>query len=182
MNHNMSPPKPPQRPGTGLGGRTGVSVAVLSVVLAIASFLAYLPVLRNEFIDLDDPAYVTQNDHVRTGLSWKNVQWALSSTEAANWHPLTWLSHMLDCQIFGLTPAGHHAVNAMLHAVNATLLFILLQRATQLCWRSFFVAALFAVHPLNVETVAWVFERKSLLCMFFLLLLFAVYARFSLFW
>ena len=178
MNHNMSPPKPPQRNGTGMSGRTGVSVAVLSVVLAIASFLVYLPVLRNGFIDLDDPAYVTQNDHVRTGLSWKNVQWALSSTEAANWHPLTWLSHMLDCQIFGLNPAGHHAVNAMLHAVNATLLFILLQRATELSWRSFFVAALFAVHPLNVETVAWVSERKSLLCMFFSLLCVAFYERF----
>lgn len=161
-----------------MGGRIGVSPAALSVVLAVASLLVYLPVLRNGFIDLDDPAYVTQNDHVRNGISWKNLVWALSSTEAANWHPLTWASHMLDCQIFGLNPAGHHAVNVILHAVNATLLFVLLLRATQLPWRSFFVAALFAVHPLNVETVAWVSERKSLLCMFFSLLCVAFYARF----
>jgi Flp pilus assembly protein TadD len=178
MNRAMLSVKPPQRAGSGMDGRAGVSVAVLPVVLAIASFLVYSPVLRNGFIDLDDPAYVTQNDHVRTGLNWKNVLWALSSTEAANWHPLTWLSHMIDCQIFGLDPAWHHAVNAMLHAVNATLLFVLLQKATQLTWRSFLVAALFAVHPLNVESVAWVSERKSLLCMFFSLCCVAFYAEF----
>src|SRR5499427_5104439 len=126
MNHNMSSPKPPQRNGTGMGARTGVSVAVLSVVLAIASFLVYLPALRNGFVDLDDPAYVTQNDHVRTGLTWNNIQWAFTSTDAANWHPVTWVSHMLDCQIFGLSPAGHHAVNIALHALNAALLFLML--------------------------------------------------------
>src|SRR5262249_4863201 len=179
MNQTMLSVKPPQRDGSGMGGRTGAAAPVLSVVLTMASLLVYLPVLRNGFIDLDDPAYVTQNDHVRNGVSWKNVLWALTSTEAANWHPLTWLSHMLDCQIFGLNPTGHHAGNVILHAVNATLLFVLLLSATQLLWRSFFVAALFAVHPLNVETVAWVSERKSLLCMLFSLLCVAFYARFA---
>ena len=158
--------------------RTRASIPLLAFLIAALSLLVYLPVLRNGFVDLDDPAYVTQNDHVRAGLSWKDFQWALSSTEAANWHPLTWLSHMLDCQIFGLHAAGHHAVNAIFHALNAALLFLLLQKATQLPWRSFFVAALFAVHPLNVETVAWVSERKSLLCMFFSLLCVGLYARF----
>src|SRR5262249_55200551 len=108
----------------------------------------------------------------------KNVQWVFTSTEAANWHPLTWVSHMLDCQIFGLNPAGHHAVGAILHAFNAALLFLLLQNATKLPWRSLFVAAVFALHPLNVETDAWGSERKSLLCMFFSLLCVAFYARF----
>lgn len=165
--------------GAGMGRRTGVSVPALATLIAIASLLAYLPVLRNGFVNLDDPAYLTQNSHVRTGVSWKNVQWALTSTEAANWHPLTWLSHMLDCQIFGLNAAGHHAVSAIFHAVNAVLLFVLLQKATQLPWRSFFVAAIFSLHPLNVETVAWASERKSLLCMFFSLLCVAFYAKFA---
>ena len=177
MFPNMSSPSP-QSTGAGRDIRTGLSVPTLSIFIAIASLLVYLPVFRNGFVDLDDPSYVTRNDHVRTGVSWKNVEWALSSTEAANWHPLTWLSHMLDCQIFGLNAVGHHAVNAIFHAVNAVVLFVLLYKATQLPWRSFFVAALFSLHPLNVETVAWVSERKSLLCMFFSLLCVAFYARF----
>src|ERR1043166_5175915 len=148
MFPNMSSPSP-QSTGAGRDIRTGLSVPTLSIFIAISSLLVYLPVFRNGFVDLDDPAYVTRNDHVRTGVSWKNVEWALSSTEAANWHPLTWLSHMLDCQIFGLNAAGHHAVNAIFHAVNAVVLFVLLYKGTQLPWRSFFVAALFSLHPLN---------------------------------
>lgn len=178
MSANIPPPSLPQPAGAGRDSRTGVSVLALAILIAVASLLVYLPVLRNGFVDLDDPAYVTQNDHVQTGVSWKNVRWALSSTEAANWHPLTWVSHMLDCQIFGRNAAGHHAVSAVFHALNAVLLFVLLQKATLLPWRSFFVAALFSVHPLNVETVAWASERKSLLCMFFSLLCVASYARF----
>src|SRR5262245_390570 len=178
MSANTLPPSPPQPAGAGQDSRAGVSVPALAILLVISSLLVYLPVLRNGFVDLDDPAYVTRNDHVRTGISWRNFQWALTSTEAANWHPLTWVSHMLDCQIFGMNAAGHHAVSAIFHAVNAVLLFLLLQKGTRLPWRSFFVAALFALHPLNVESVAWASERKSLLCMFFSLLCAALYARF----
>src|SRR5215471_153250 len=178
MSAPASPASPLQPAGTGREKKTGVSTRALALSIAAVSLLSYLPLLRNGFVDLDDPAYLTHNDHVLTGISWRNIQWALSSTEAANWHPLTWFSHMLDCQIFGLHAAGHHAVSAVLHAVNAVLLFILLERATRLSGRSFFVAALFSVHPLNVETVAWASERKSLLCMFFSLLCVAAYARF----
>ena len=110
-----------------------------------------------------------------TGLNLGNVVWAFTSFHEANWHPLTWLSHMADCQLFGLNSGPHHLVNVALHAANVLLLFWLLQRATGAVWRSFFVAALFAVHPLNVETVAWVAERKSLLCTLFSLLTIAAY-------
>jgi len=121
-------------------------------------------------LDFDDRDYVTLNDHVKAGLSRQNIAWAFRSVEAANWHPLTWISHMADCQIFGLNPAGHHAVSAALHAINAVLLFLLLEKATGLRSRSLCVAALFALHPLNVETVAWISERKSLLSLLFSLL------------
>src|SRR5215467_826263 len=178
MSAPASPASPLQPAGTGLENKTGVSTRALALSIAAGSLLSYLPLLRNGFVDLDDPAYLTHNDHVLTGISWRNIQWALSSTEAANWHPLTWFSHMLDCQIFGLHAAGHHAVSAVLHAVNAVLLFMLLERATRLSGRSFFVAALFSVHPLNVETVAWASERKTLLCMFFSLLCVTFYAKF----
>src|SRR5713101_4232549 len=104
----------------------------------------------------------TRKDASR-GLSWRNVAWAFRSIDAANWHPLTWISHMADCQFFGLNPTGHHAVSVLLHAINAVLLFLLLNKTTGFRWRSLCVAGLFALHPLNVETVAWISERKSLL-------------------
>ncbi|HSC45635.1 MAG TPA: tetratricopeptide repeat protein [Candidatus Acidoferrum sp.] len=151
----------------------------LASALVCVTFAVYFPALRNGFVDLDDPAYVTDNAHVRSGLSWGNIRWAFGSFEAANWHPLTWLSHMADCQIFGLNAAGHHFTNILLHAINAVLLFWLLYRATNFCWRSFAVAALFAVHPLNVQTVAWVAERKSLLCMLFSLVTVACYGWYA---
>jgi tetratricopeptide (TPR) repeat protein len=117
---------------------------------------------------------VTANAHVRQGLSWSNIRWAFTATVEANWHPLTWISHMADVQFFGLNAAGHHAVSVLFHAINVVLLFFLLNRATGYTLRSAVVAALFAVHPLNVESVAWVAERKSLLCtLFFLLALWA---------
>jgi len=157
----------------------GFSLPALAAGLGTAMLLAYHTTIRNGFVDFDDPSYVTQNDHVRTGLSWANIRWAFESIEAANWHPLTWLSHMLDCQLFGLNAAGHHAVSAGLHAVNAMLLFFLLDRATGFRWRSLSVAGLFALHPLNVETVAWAAERKSILCMFFSLLMVACYGWYA---
>jgi protein O-mannosyl-transferase len=156
-----------------------VPVWALAVLLGLATLAVYYPAMRNGFVDFDDRDYVTQNQHVQAGLSWRNVAWAFRSIEAANWHPLTWISHMADCQFFGLNATGHHAVSVVLHAINAVLLFLLLNRATGFRWRSFCVAALFALHPLHVETVAWVSERKSLLSMLFSLLAVACYAWYA---
>jgi len=151
----------------------------LGALLVFATLLLYCRVAHYEFLDFDDSQYVTKNVHVRTGWNLGNVVWASTSFYAANWHPLTWLSHMADCQLFGLNSGSHHLVNVALHAANVLLVFLLLQRATGAVWRSFFVAALFAVHPLNVETVAWVTERKSLLSTLFSLLTIAAYGWYA---
>ena len=149
---------------------------LLGALLVVVTLLLYLPVVHHEFINgWDDDDYVTGNIHVRSGLKPANVAWAFTSFDMSNWHPVTWLSHMLDCQLFGLNSGAHHYVNVLLHAANVLLLFWILQRATDAVWRSFVVAALFAVHPLNVETVAWVAQRKSLLSAFFSLLTIASY-------
>ena len=147
----------------------------LAVVLAIVALGVYSPVAQHPFVNFDDQPYIVENSHITNGLTWSTVRWALTATEEANWHPLTWISHALDCQLFGLNAAGHHATNAVLHAANAALLFLLLFVATGLRWRSFAVAAFFAMHPLNVESVAWAAERKNVLSMFFLLLTLAAY-------
>lgn len=149
--------------------------ALLGALLVAATLLLYAPVTHHEFLDYDDSAYVTKNIHVRTGLNLDNAAWAFTTLHESNWHPLTWLSHMADCQLFGLNSGSHHLVNVVFHAVNVFFLFLLLENATGAVWRSFFVAVLFAVHPLNVETVAWVAERKSLLSMFFCLVTVGVY-------
>ena len=159
--------------------RWRLPVWALAALLVVATIAVYGSAIRNGFVDFDDGVYITHNEHVQAGLSWRNVGWAFRSIEAANWHPLTWISHMTDCQVFGLNPAGHHAVNVMLHALNAALLFLLLNRATGFPWRSLCVAALFALHPLNVETVAWVSERKSLLSMLFSLMAVACYGWYA---
>ena len=130
-------------------------------VIALATVVVFVPVLRHGFVNYDDPEYVTENVHVRAGLSWAGVTWAFAAPHAANWHPLTWLSHMLDAQLFGLSPAGHHATSVLLHATSAALLFEVLAGMTGAPWRSAFVAAVFALHPLRVESVAWVSERKD---------------------
>jgi protein O-mannosyl-transferase len=149
---------------------------LLGAVLVAIPLLLYRPVLQHDFFRLwDDDAYVTDNPHVRTGLTLANMRWAFTSFEQSNWHPVTWLSHMLDCQLFGLHPAAQHGVNVLLHVANVLLLFWILQKATGAVWRSFFVALMFAVHPLNVETVAWIAQRKSLLSAFFSLLTLAAY-------
>ncbi|HXJ90654.1 MAG TPA: tetratricopeptide repeat protein [Candidatus Binatia bacterium] len=151
-------------------------VPLLSGFLVVVSLLLYLPVLHHDFLKLwDDDAYITDNPHVRTGLTLSNVRWAFTSFEQSNWHPATWLSHQLDCQLFGLNAGAQHGVNVLLHAANALLLFWILQRATGRVWPSFWVALVFAVHPLNVETVAWIAQRKSLLSAFFSLLAVAAY-------
>jgi tetratricopeptide (TPR) repeat protein len=144
------------------------------MLLTTAALLSYSSVTHNGFLNYDDDQYVTSNVHVRSGLTPDTVKWAFTTFFYANWHPLTWLSHALDCQLFALNPAGHHNTSVLLHTVNAVLLFLLLQSATGFRWRSLMVAALFALHPINVESVAWVAERKNVLSMFFFLL--ALYA------
>jgi len=129
-------------------------------VLTVAAFL---PIAQADFVSLDDPLYVTRNPHVTGGLTLDGVAWAFTASRAANWHPLTWMSHMLDVELFGLQAGGHHAVNLALHITTTLLLFGLLRRLTSATWRSAFVAALFGVHPLHVESVAWIAERKDVL-------------------
>ena len=153
--------------------------ALLAVALLIGSVLTvYWPVLGFDFINLDDDLYVTANPRVRAGLTPANVLWAFSSTRAPLWHPLTWLSHMADCQLYGLAPAGHHVTNLVLHVANAVLVFLVFRRMTGAVWRSAVVAGLFALHPLRVESVAWVAERKDVLSAFFCLLALWSYAAY----
>ncbi len=184
--------KPGKARVAALGGRAGVpgssdpgagpppSVrrrALLAGLLFVLVAGIFMPAVTHDFITYDDPAYVTENPHVTAGLTWNGVRWAFRSTEASNWHPLTWLSHMADCQLFGLHPWGHHLTSVLLHAANAVLLFSFLQTMTGAPWRSLFVAALFGIHPLHVESVAWVSERKDVLSTTFMLLALCAYAR-----
>ena len=144
------------------------------------TLIAYEPVRKYEFVDYDDDRYVTANPRIQQGLSWNNAAWAFQSTEVANWHPLTWLSHMADFELYGLNPSGHHLTNLLFHLINVVLLFLVLQEMTGAVWRSALAAALFAVHPLNVESVAWIAERKNVLSTLFWLLTvwaYAFYAR-----
>jgi len=143
---------------------------LIPLVLALVTLAVFWQVRDHEFINLDDEQYVTQNPHVRGGLKAGGLAWAFTTTHASNWHPLTWLSHMLDSQLFGMNPAGHHLVNLLFHVASALLLFLVLNRMTQALWQSAAVAFLFALHPLHVESVAMVAERKDVLSTFFLLL------------
>jgi Tfp pilus assembly protein PilF len=152
---------------------------VLSLSLVVITLLLYNRVSHFSFLNFDDERYVTDNLHVRAGLHWSTVAWAVTSTTDANWHPLTWLSHALDCQLFGMNPAGPHFINVLLHALSAVLLFLLLARSTGRTGASFFVAALFAVHPLNVESVAWVAERKNVLSTLFFFFTLGAYGGYA---
>ena len=152
--------------------------AAISAVLTLGTLALYLPILHNGFINFDDDAYITDNPHVDGGLTWSGIVWAFKSGYAANWHPLTWISHMLDCRLFGLHPAGHHLVNVLFHTANTLLLFILLNSLTGALWRSAFVAALFAWHPMHVESVAWASERKDVLSAFFWMLTLIAYTHY----
>jgi len=143
---------------------------LLALFLIVITVFSYWPTFSNGFVNYDDNGYVSDNSHIQPGLTVANISWAFRSTHMANWHPLTWISHMADIQLFGLHPGGHHASSLFLHAINAALLFLLLRCATGFLWRSFCVAAMFALHPLNVECVAWISERKSLLSTTFLFL------------
>jgi protein O-mannosyl-transferase len=172
--------RPQAAPASSPSRQPGRQTLVYCLALTAVVLAAYNPVTRNSFVNYDDEGYILQNAHVRAGLTPDTVKWAFTTYEQTNWHPLTWLSHALDCQLFGLNPAGHHYMSVLLHAANAVLLFLLLQSATGFRWRSLMVAALFALHPINVESVAWAAERKNVLSMlFFLLSLYAYtwYAR-----
>jgi tetratricopeptide (TPR) repeat protein len=136
---------------------------MIAVLLFALTALLFARALGNDFVNYDDPDYVTANQHVKAGLSVAGVKWALQSGEASNWHPLTWVSHMIDGSLFGMNPRGHHATSVFLHALNAALAFAALRRLSGAVWASAFVAALFAWHPLRVESVAWVAERKDVL-------------------
>ena len=152
---------------------------LLCLLLAAVVFAVYFPALSHPFVIFDDVDYVTQNRQVQQGLTPATFRWALTSLQYSNWHPLTWISHALDCEIFGLDPGGHHFTNLLLHAINAVLIFLLLLRITRKAGRSLLVAALFALHPINVENVAWVAERKTLLSMMFMLLALGAYVRYA---
>ncbi|HVV70399.1 MAG TPA: tetratricopeptide repeat protein, partial [Verrucomicrobiae bacterium] len=163
----------------GPANRVLASPVLMSLALAVCTLAVFGCAAWNEFVNYDDPDYVTSNPHVQSGFSWDNVIWAFTTGHASNWHPLTWLSHMFDCQVFGQSPVGPHLVNVAFHVANAVLLFLLLRRLTGAHWASAFVAALFALHPEHVESVAWVSERKDVLSTFFLLLTITAYARFA---
>ncbi|PYJ03217.1 MAG: hypothetical protein DME25_12870, partial [Verrucomicrobia bacterium] len=151
----------------------------IALALSLGTLICYWPMMGHRFISFHDSAYITQNPRVAAGLSWAGVAWALKSGYVCNWHPLTWLSHMLDCELYGLNPAGHHLTNLLLHAANTLLLLLLLHQLTGARWRSAIVAALFAWHPLHVESVAWAAERKDVLSTFFFLLTLGAYARYA---
>jgi len=151
----------------------------LCLLIAGITFLAYLPVKDNGFINYDDEEYVTANKNVQGGLTFRNLQWAFAAMEVGNWHPLTWLSHMVDYDLFGPSPAGHHLTSLLLHIFNSLLLFLVLNRMTHALWRSALAAALFALHPLHVESVAWVAERKDVLCALFCILSMGAYALYA---
>lgn len=153
--------------------------ALLALGLAILTFITFSGALQNGFVNFDDDAYVTENPHVNTGLSLDNLRWALTAAHSANWHPLTWLSHQLDCELFGQRAAGHHATSILLHAANAVLVFLFLRLSTGVRWPSALVAALFAVHPLRVESVAWIAERKDVLSAFFGLAAMCAYVKYA---
>lgn len=172
----------PLSPAAGVSAPPGASFpvsALLSLVLLIAVFGAFAPILSNAFVNYDDPDYVTTNAHVQHGLNWASLAWAFRSSEHGNWHPLTWLTHTLECQVFGLKPWGHHLTSLLLHALNTCLVFVLFKRMTGAMWRSFMVAALFGLHPLRVESVAWVAEQKDVLSAAFGLLALWAYTRYA---
>lgn len=147
----------------------------ISLLLFAATFALYHPVVHDPFFNMDDQGYVYENLQVQAGFTWPTIKWAMLTFDDSNWHPLTWYSHTLDCTLFGIDPAGHHLMNALWHSLDAVVLFWVLLLATGFVGRSFMVAALFAFHPINVESVAWMAERKTLLSTFFFLLALGAY-------
>jgi len=149
----------------------------LGLILAAGTLATYWRVSQFDFVDYDDQDYVRDNPHVQFGLSLQNISWAFTHVHSANWHPLTWISHMLDCQLFGLNAGAHHVINVILHVINTLLLFALIRQMTGAVWRGAIVAGLFALHPAHVESVAWISERKDVLSTLFALLALSSYVR-----
>lgn len=143
------------------------AIYLVILLIIVANLATYSPLFSNKFVIYDDPEYITENVNVAAGLTLSGISWAFTSLENFNWHPLTWLSHMLDVQLFGLNPAGHHFISLLIHIVNSILVLTIFFRMTGALWRSALVALLFAIHPLHVESVAWAAERKDLLCALF---------------
>src|SRR5665213_1053105 len=152
----------------------GVCAALAVFVMAL-----FWGALDCEFVNYDDPAYITSNQEVQRGINARSIAWAFTSGAATNWHPLTWLSHIVDFQLYGMKPAGHHLTSILLHAANSILLFLILKRMTGAMWRSAFVAAFFALHPLRVESVVWISERKDVLSTLFWMLTVWAYIRYA---
>src|SRR5664280_2769201 len=151
----------------------GVCIFLVAII-----WVVFGQTLRHAFIDFDDDLYVYENPTVTRGLNLKGIEWAFTHRVCANWHPLTMMSHMLDCQLYGLNASGHHLTNVLLHTASVILLFLVLRRMTGFLWRSAFVAAVFAIHPLRAESVAWVAERKDVLSAFFFMLTLGAYVRY----
>jgi len=170
-------PAPPKAP-VPVKVQSHIPVWLLAVLLGLVTMALYWPATRHDFVNYDDDLYVTANVHTQAGLTWENVKWAFFNPVDVNWHPLTVLSHMLDCQLYGLNPWGHHLTSVLLHTLNTMLVFLLLLRLTGATWRSVAVAALFGWHPVHVESVAWVAERKDVLSTCFGLLALIFYARY----
>ncbi len=150
-------------------------ILIIYIFLTVATFIAFWQVRNCDFVNYDDPIYVTKNNHIQNGITMEGIRWAFTTSYATNWHPLTWISHMLDVQFYGLDPGWHHITNLLFHIANALLLFFVLNRMTKDHWKSAFVAALFALHPLHVESVSWVAERKDVLSAFFWILTMGAY-------
>ncbi|MHC4912417.1 MAG: tetratricopeptide repeat protein [Planctomycetota bacterium] len=148
------------------------------VFLVVATLTVFWPVQKYSFLDYDDHQYVTDNQHVKAGLTSEGIIWAFTTGHVSNWHPLTWLSHMLDCQLFGTDPGRHHLINLLIHTISTIVLFAVFKKVTGAVWLSGFVAAAFAFHPLHVESVAWIAERKDVLSGLFWMLTMAVYLRY----
>lgn len=151
---------------------------LLCVALAAIIVLVFFQTYNHEFINFDDNTYITANPNIKNGINFNSLKWAFTTGHEGNWHPLTWISHLIDYELYGLKPTGHHLTNVLLHAVNSLLLFLLLTKLTGTTYRSFFVAVLFAVHPLHVESVAWAAERKDVLCAFFWMFSIMLYVRY----
>ena len=155
------------------------TLVAVCVCLAAVTWIVFGQTLRYDFVNYDDPRYVYQNTRITRGISFDNVGWAFSHIHSENWHPLTTITHMLDCQLYGLKAGWHHFTNVLLHALSVVLLFVALQRMTGALWRSAFVAAVFAVHPLHVESVAWIAERKDVLSAVFFMLTLLAYSHYT---
>ena len=166
-------------PRTGFSARQNLNALLVCVAIVAASFVVYGQLAHHAFIHFDDDLYIYQNPHVVSGLSWSNVAWALTEYRSNTWHPMAWISHMLDCQLFGLDAGKHHMMSVWIHTLNSVLLLLLLRRLTGSLWRSAVVAAFFAVHPMHVESVAWASERKDVLSMLFALLAIWAYSGYA---